>query len=353
METTRNHPALNLLLVALILLGMYIGKHLLIPLVMALVIWYLINAISSQFARINYGSKKAPKWVNTTASIGVVFFVFRFVGKLVVNNLVEFEKLAPDYNRKLQELSALLSEKIGSETIQEITNEIDVAAYAGQLVNSSISFLTALFVVLFYVIFIMTEQNIFGKKLDLIFTHRKNKVQFFQTMERIDTSMKKYMSVKSLLSLIVSVSAYIILISFGVDFAILWAFLAFLLNFIPFVGSFVAIVFPSLLSLLQFGDPFVSLGVFLILNAVQVVVGNFLEPKMVGKSLNLSPLVVVLALAFWGALWGVAGMFLCVPMTVALMIILSQFPSTRTAAILLSAGDDPSGSTVANSDDSE
>jgi AI-2 transport protein TqsA len=343
MQNEKTHPALNLLLVGLILFGLIVGKHLLIPLVMAIVVWYLINSIGSQIGRIKIGEWESPKWLRTTLAVGVVFSFFRFIGRLVVSNLEEFAEVADEYNAKFQELVTALSERFGTETIQQITSSVDVAKYAEDMLNSSITFISALFVVIFYVVFLMIEQNIFGKKLDLIFTQRKNKVQFFQTIDRIDNSMKKYMSVKSLLSLMVAVSAYIVFISFGVDFAVLWAFLAFLLNFIPFVGSFVAIVLPSLLSLLQFGDPLIALFVFVILNVVQLIVGNILEPKMVGKSLNLSPLVIVLALAFWGAIWGVAGMFLCVPMTVALMIILSQFPGTRTAAILLSAGNDPSG----------
>ncbi|MFT4601218.1 MAG: AI-2 transport protein TqsA [Arenicella sp.] len=132
----------------------------------------------------------------------------------------------------------------------------------------------------------------------------------------------------------------IVLLSFGVDFAYLWAFLAFLLNFIPFVGAFVAIVFPTLVSILQFGDPVITLSLLAILSATQVVIGNIIEPRLVGKSLNLSPLVVILALAFWGAIWNVAGMFLCVPITVTLMIVLNQFPKTKPFAIMLSAGHD-------------
>jgi AI-2 transport protein TqsA len=116
--------------------------------------------------------------------------------------------------------------------------------------------------------------------------------------------------------------------------------LTFLLNFIPFIGSFLAIIFPVLLSFLQFSDPLTTLVIGGILVGNQILFGNFIEPRMVGKSLNLSPLVVVLALAFWGAIWGVVGMFLCVPITVTLMIIMSQFPKTKATAIMLSAGED-------------
>lgn len=346
MESVKQHPALNILLVALILMGLYYGKNLLIPLVLATVIWYLINSIGAQIGRIEIRNKRAPKWLRTTLAVLVVFSFFWFVGRLVVANLEEFAEVAPEYNERIKDLSSDLSERFEIPTIEDAVHQFDIAGYATYatyVITSSLAFLSTLFVVIFYVIFLMLEQNIFGKKLDLIFIHRKNKVQYFQTMEKIDQSMKKYMSVKAFLALVVALATYIVCQTFGVDFAILWSFLAFLLNWIPFVGAFIAITLPTLLSLLQFGDWVITLSIFAILNTIQIVIGNYIEPRMVGKSLNLSPLVVILALAFWGALWGIAGAFLCVPITVALMIILSQFPSTRTAAILLSAGNDPSG----------
>ena len=342
MQERNFHPALNLLLVSLTLLWLYIGKNLMIPLVMAIVVWYLINSIGAQIGRIPVLGNKLSQLARTALSLLVVFGFFWFIGGMVVANLEEFNKVAPEYNERLQNLSQQLSQELKIPTFDEISEKIDFAKAAQSVFNSSFAFLTAFFVVVFYVVFLMLEQSIFRKKLDLIFTNKRKKIQFFQIIERIDISMKAYLSVKTFISFTVAFCAYFILLGFGVDFAILWAFLTFLLNFIPFVGSFVAVLLPSVLSLLQFGEPLLSVTLFAVLMGVQVVMGNVIEPRMVGKSLNLSPLVVVLSLAFWGALWGVAGMFLCVPITVALMIIFSQFPSTRPIAILLSAGNDPS-----------
>ncbi|MEX1003415.1 MAG: AI-2E family transporter [Crocinitomicaceae bacterium] len=342
MENMRFHPAMNLLLVGLVLLGVYLGQNILIPLVLGMVVWYLINAIGSQFGKIQLMGKKIPNVLRISLSVLLVFSFFWFIGRMVISNLEEFKEVAPEYNRRILDYSQALSEKLNIPTFETISREIDLGKIAGTILNSSLGFLTTFFVVVFYVIFLMLEQQIFMTKLNLIFTDKRKKLQFFQIIERIDTSVKSYVFVKTLISFLVSVCAYIVLLSFGVDFAILWAFLTFLLNYIPFVGSFIAIILPTFLSMLQFGDPLISGVLFLILMGIQVLMGNFIEPKMVGKSLNLSPLVVVLALAFWGALWGIAGMFLCVPITVALMIILSQFQSTRSVAILLSAGNDPS-----------
>lgn len=119
-------------------------------------------------------------------------------------------------------------------------------------------------------------------------------------------------------------------------FAFFWAFLIFLLNFIPNIGSLIATLFPALIAGLQFGDLEQPLLVLVSVGAIQLLVGNFLEPRLMGDSLNISSLVVILGLAFGGDLWGIVGMFLSVPIMVMIVIILSQFQSTRGVAILLS-----------------
>jgi predicted PurR-regulated permease PerM len=123
----------------------------------------------------------------------------------------------------------------------------------------------------------------------------------------------------------------------GLDFAIFWAFLIFLLNFIPNIGSLIATLFPSALALIQFENTFAPFLVILIgVGAIQLLVGNLIEPRMMGSSLNISSLAVILSLSLWGTIWGITGMVLCVPITVIMMIIFAQFPTTRPVAILLS-----------------
>ena len=121
-----------------------------------------------------------------------------------------------------------------------------------------------------------------------------------------------------------------------VDFAGFWAVIIFLLNYIPTIGSLLGILFPALLALVQF-DTFVP---FLIvtpsLAVIQVFIGNFLEPMMMGSSLNISPFATLVSLAVWGSIWGMPGMFLCVPITVIAMIIFAHFPRTRPITVMLS-----------------
>jgi len=123
----------------------------------------------------------------------------------------------------------------------------------------------------------------------------------------------------------------------GVDFAAFWALLIFLLNFIPTIGSIIATIFPALITLVQFDTltPF-----FLVaggLTGIQILIGNILEPKFTGSTLNLSPTIILLNLSLWGLIWGIPGMFLCVPFLVISMIVFSNLPQTRTIAVLLSS----------------
>jgi len=129
---------------------------------------------------------------------------------------------------------------------------------------------------------------------------------------------------------------YVVLALVGVDFASFWGFTIFLLNYIPIIGSVVATLFPALLTLIQFDTftPFLIVGIGL--TSAQFIVGNVIEPKLMGSSLNLSPLVVLLSLALWGSLWGIPGMFLCIPIMVILLIVLSHFDATRPLAVMLS-----------------
>jgi predicted PurR-regulated permease PerM len=152
----------------------------------------------------------------------------------------------------------------------------------------------------------------------------------------IDHDIRIYMGVKTLASTITAALSWAIMTFVGLDFAEFWALLIFLFNFIPNIGSLIATALPTVLALAQFDTlrPFAIVGIGV--TAVQLLVANVIEPNLTGKSLNMSPLVVMLALVLWGMMWGAVGMLLCVPITAVIMIILSHFPSTRWIPILLS-----------------
>ena len=155
-------------------------------------------------------------------------------------------------------------------------------------------------------------------------------------LHKINTSVSNYIRLKTYVSLLTGGVGYVFLAIMGVDAPFFWALLIFLLNYIPTVGSLVATIFPAFFSLVQFGELPPFLTILIGLGLVQWLIGNVLEPKIMGRSLNLSPLVTILALVVWGQIWGIIGMLLSVPITVVMVIIFSQIESTRHIAITLS-----------------
>ena len=190
--------------------------------------------------------------------------------------------------------------------------------------------------IIFYTMFLFIEETLFQRKISMIFNENGKKDGFQSTLKKIDKSLSSYISLKSLIALMTSTLSYFILLGVGIDSPVFWAFLIFMFNFIPSVGPILGTIMPALFSLLQFGQFTPFLIILISLGIVAVLIGSFVEPRLMGNTLNISPLVAILSLAIWGAIWGIIGMLLSVPITVTMIIIFSQFKGTRNIAILLS-----------------
>ncbi len=331
------------------------GKDLLIPFVIAVLIWYLINAFSHWLGRFKYKKKSLPYWATTIISALIIALIFLSIGGLIAQNATDMYAELPKYERNLGSLIERLGNTFnfdtsqffrlsGSEKVPDIFGSIrklfsgmSVSGVISNLLNTLSALAGNTFLIIIYLIFLFFEQAFFPKKIRALFP-QEDKYNRFQTiLEHINEAIRAYFNVKLTVSFITAFASYLLMAFIGLDFAVFWAFLIFLLNFIPNIGSLIATLFPSMLALVQFETSFAPFLVILIgVGTIQLIVGNFLEPRMMGSSLNISSLVVILSLTLWGAIWGIAGMILCVPITVILMIILAQFPSTRPVAILLS-----------------
>jgi AI-2 transport protein TqsA len=156
-------------------------------------------------------------------------------------------------------------------------------------------------------------------------------------LDQIDRDIRIYIRIKTTLAVVTSMLAYAVMAWVGVDFAGFWAVMVFFFYYIPTVGSILAIAAPAVLTLVQFDHLTPFLIVLFVFGTIQVVTANVIEPAIMGRTLNLSPLVVIISLMVWGTMWGVVGMFLCVPIMVVGLIVLAQFETTRPIAVLLSA----------------
>jgi predicted PurR-regulated permease PerM len=327
--------------IAVVLAGFVLaaGRELFVPFAIAVLVWYVINALTRQFQRIRPGGWQVPRWLGLALSLLAMGVAVNLVVDLITANVNEVAKAAPAYAENLDRLVDRLFAWFDlpeAPTFAEMLKDINVAPWIGTLATALSGFAGKLGLVLVYVLFLLMSQGFFGQKLDALFPEAERRQRMQQMIERMQGEIQSYLWIKTLVSILTGVVSYVVLAAVGVDFASFWAFVIFLLNYIPTIGSIVGVVFPALLTLVQFDTPGPFLIVALGLGAIQFVIGNVLEPRLQGASLGLDPLVLILALIAWGMLWGVAGMFLAVPITVMVMIVLSQFKGGRAIAIIMS-----------------
>lgn len=191
--------------------------------------------------------------------------------------------------------------------------------------------------IIIYLIFLFLEKQQFRNKIKKARRINQSLNDFIPTMKIINKQFLTYLKVKSAASASTGILSFIVLSVLGIDFASFWAIIIFLFNFIPTIGSIIAVLFPITLSIMQF-DSFVMIFLTgVLLTAIQIMIGNFIEPKFLSKTLNLSALTILISLGIWGKIWGILGMFLSVPIMVALNIVLANIKETRIIAVLLSA----------------
>ena len=311
------------------------------PFIVALLIWFVIKELKVKLGHISIKGKTMPSWLRGVSAFLIITLVIMGISELVALNIEEISKEAPNYRDKFDKLFTAISKAANNpifvEYAKTAVSKINFASIATDVLNSLSSLLSDFMIILIYVIFMLLEESVAFKKLDKMFP-RKNK-QYYQVKDlfsKIDKAIRAYIGSMVLISLITAVISYIALLIMGVDFPVLWAFLVFILNFIPYIGPFISSLLPSVLAVFQFGDMLHFVYVFAVMEVIQVILGNFVQPKMMGKSLNISALTVLVALAFWGSIWGIVGMILSIPMTSIMIIIMAQFPKSRFIAILLS-----------------
>lgn len=190
---------------------------------------------------------------------------------------------------------------------------------------------------LLYIAFFLIEVRNGGKKIDAIF-HGKNNERVNSIINDVASDIKSFLSTKFLISLLTGVCTFLACLAVGVQFAVLWAFLAFVMNFIPTFGSIFSVLITTLFAFLQFfPNPARIIFIFVAMVTINMVLGNIIEPRIEGDNLDISPFVILISLAFWGWMWGFIGMILAVPLMVIVKIVCSSslFPFLKPIAILI------------------
>ena len=395
-------------LIATVAIGyvLYNGARILAPFAMAVFVWLIMEGFARAIRR---PFPDLPGWVANLFAVTVVALsVLTFVS-VVSGAISEFQSKSDEYETRINVVirdiynmlpqpapatdPALPGQPAAPATVQPAPQPLTpgdalltpieeplpapvpapedstptlsnlVAQYAGSIAPMAAGFvsglITDMLLILIYVAFLYVSAGAFSRKLDRVFVRPEQRVKSRQLGDQVRRTMEQYLWVQTSLSIIATAFTYVTLVIVGLDNALFWAFVIFVLNYIPTIGSIIATVLPTVFAIVQPESAWpewmpdnallCALVVFLGVSVWQFVIGNFIAPRLQGKSLNLSPLMVLLSLAIWGALWGPVGMFLSAPLTVLVMIVLAQIDGARWIAVLMSADGKP-GEVSANED---
>jgi predicted PurR-regulated permease PerM len=330
-------PALLILASFIIVVaGMKAARPILVPFFLA--VFIAVICAPPFFWLQRKGVPKLPALALVLVAILIAGLLF---GALIVPSLNDFLISLPGYQEQLSsQIAAFLSwlrEKGVNIPAEEVSGALHpgwVMVLAGGIFAALSSVLAHAFMILLTVVFILLEMADFPKKLRLVL---KNPERSLATIEKFSQHAKRYMVIKTLISAATGLLIWLWLLILGVDYPVLWGTLSFLLNFVPNIGAILAGLPVALLALVQLGVGSALLTVLGFI-VVHIVVGNFIEPKVTGKGLSLSTLVVFLSLVFWGWVLGPIGMILSVPMTSLVKIALESYEETRGLAFMLGSG---------------
>lgn len=317
-----------------------VGQSILVPFAISILLWFIINALSGFLRdRTAFGTFRLPGWAGLAGSLTIVTAALVAAAEMIAGNLQAMADRAPQYAQNMERLGDRVAVLLGSDALARLSailDGLDLQVALVQLANGAAGTIGSIATIVLYVTFLLVEQRTLGRKLRALTENASRRARIGAVIDDIARRVRIYLLTKSLTSAAMAAVIGAFLTVADIDFAGFWVFLVFVLNFIPVIGGIVSGALPALLALLQFP----TFGPFFVVvagvAAAHIVIGNIVEPRFVGTSVNLSPLVVILALALWGFIWGVPGMFLCVPLTVIAMIVFSQFGPTRPVAIALS-----------------
>ncbi|NEX19802.1 AI-2E family transporter [Thiorhodococcus mannitoliphagus] len=330
-------PAARFLLVAgafvVVVAGLKAATNLVTPFLLAIFIAVLVEP-PLQYLR----HRGLPGWAAMLVVVALLVGVGGAIIGLFTGALNGFNASLPEYQQRLNVMSGELVarlDEVGLHVSRSVLNSfIDpsgVLGFASDLIKGLSGVLANAFLILLTVIFILLEAHSLPSKLRVAL--RAPQATLVHLHEVVKT-INRYMFIKANTSLATGVLVWVWLTFLGVDFAAMWAMLAFLLNFVPTIGSIIAAIPAVLLALVQLGLESALLATLGYL-VVNILIGNVIEPRVMGRGLGLSTLVVFISLIFWGYVLGSVGMFLSVPLTMALKIALSTSPQTQPLAIML------------------
>lgn len=326
---------LGLIAFSLLLFMLVQARFILISLAIAIILFSLtsdaIHAISTRL--------RVPNWLATTLALIGIALGLLWISTTVVSQVNEVVVLAIGYAERAQAALPTLTERLGPDAQERIITALtnfNIPGWIRQMAGQASGLLSGSVLVIMFVGFMFAEQVWFPTKIERLAKSPEKAHEIHRIIASIMALVNRYLIVKTAVSAVTAAIVGLIFWSAGLELAMGVALITFVLNFIPTVGSIVATVIAVLLAFVLSGDTTVTLLVGILCTIAQFVIGNILDPMLLGQTLRMSSFGIILSLAFWGAVWGVPGMFLAVPIMVALMIICAHIPWLRSVAVLLS-----------------
>jgi predicted PurR-regulated permease PerM len=340
MDTVKAQTAI-LGIIALVLLGavLKIASSILLPLAIAVFLSFIVAPLVNLLDRMRVPRLLAIAIV-VLIFFGAIFLIFLFLQASINSLIKEYPKYAARFVEVSEEISVLLQERLGItvDFAEDIDWQLALRDYLVALSGSFMRFLSAFVLIIIFLIFLLLEKPFFKTKLAAAFNEVVG-ARIGLVFEHINAQVTRYINLKFFISLATGLFIYITLRIIGMDFAFVWGVFGFLLNFIPSIGSIVVVVVTISMGFIQFyPEPGPILAVIISMVGVQLVIGNFLDPRLQGRRLNLSPFLILFSLIFWGWIWGPVGMFLAVPIMVIIQIICANIPELYPISVLMGSG---------------
>jgi AI-2 transport protein TqsA len=337
-------------------------QHICIPFVIAYILFFFFEPLNDYLE-----SKKIPLFIVIFVDLFLTVSLLYGISRIIIDSFVQFGARLPIYETKLNHIISTTALSVGIRErvlthfdITRILKSLDYSVLASGIFSSTLSIVASVFLVLFFFIFISSGHHKIFEAIRMRYVEKgvkssirklkkemkpavdpseminktadsdletmtiQREIKLRRTFKDITEQVQRYVVTKFLISLTMGLIFGIILWLFGVEFFIIWALFAVLLNFIPNIGSVFAVIFPTLMALIQyqsFGYAVIIAGILIVF---QNIVGNLIEPKIFGDRLGLNPLVILISLLLWGYLWGIVGMFLSVPLTAVIKIVISN-----------------------------
>jgi predicted PurR-regulated permease PerM len=328
----------GLILVFLVGLILRLAKPVFFPFFLAVFFYFILSPALDLLLRL-----KIPKAIAVGLIIVSTFVVLYLLGALFYSSGKNFAAALPGYAQEIGTVVRSVGERLHLAKANwdpwlwsKSLDGSKVASFFIRSLDQIFAFFSNFILILVFLMFMLAGRGKLKNKVDRSFSHHRA-LKINQVWDNIDKQVQRYLIIKTAISLISGLITLAVLLIFGVKYALVFAFLTFILNFIPSLGSIAAIAFSSINAAFQFGSVARGLWVLLILMVLDVLVANLLEPKMFGRGLGLSPLVVLFSLFFWGWLWGIPGMILAVPLMAIIKIVCGNVPSLQFIAEFMSA----------------